>query len=281
MKKLLFFILPFFLAGGIFFAFLFIQSRNAGKGGLQVTSNPKSKVYLNNQFIGETPLCRCQGKKMITAGKYTLKIVPENSKLSPFENDIAINKSVLTVVDRTFGQTGTSYGSIITLDPLNNKKENELLVLSLPDNADIYLDENKIGKTPSLLKNITDSNHSIKISKSGYQDDILHIKAVAGYKLTITAFLGINPNLASPTQSNATPSANLQASSSAAPKVVVLETPTGFLNVRNKPSLSGSIIAKVKPGDKLDLINQEAGWFEIRLSNGSSGWISGSYAKKE
>ncbi len=283
MKKLLFFILPFLLAGSIFFAFLFIQSKNSGQGALQVTANPKSRVYLNGQLIGETPLCKCEGKDMIATGKYTLKIVPDNPKLSPFENDININKSVLTVADRTFAQTGASYGSIITLDPLSNKKSSELLIVSLPDNANIYLDENKIGKTPSLLKTVTNSNHTIRLSKSGYQDLTIHIKTVEGYKLTATLFLGINPFLKSQTPATSSPSAILKASSSASisAQKVLIQSSIGYVNVRDEGSLSGKKIGVVNSGETYDLISEKNGWFEIKLKNGSSGWIDASYAKKE
>ncbi len=279
MKKVLFFILPFLLAAVTFFIFLFIQNKNLGRGALQVTANPKSKVYLNGQFIGETPICKCEGTDMIAVGKYSLKIVPGNAKLAPFENEIDINKSVLTVIDRTFGKTGTSFGSIITLEPLSNKNTSELLIVSLPDNASLYIDNNQSGKTPSLLKNITDSDHTIKLSKSGYQDNTIHIKTVKGYKLTAILSLGVYPSLQSETS---TPSAILQVSPSAPiSQVQIIQTPTGFLNVRNSPSLSGAVIAKVNPGDKFDLLSEKNGWFEIKLKNGGSGWISDSYAQKQ
>lgn len=282
MKKLLLFILPFILAGAVFFIFLYIQNKNSGKGALQVTSNPKSKVYLNGKFIGETPICKCGGSDMIAVGKYTVKVVPDKANLEPFENDININKSVLTVVDRTFGRTGTSFGSIITLDPLSDKNKNELLIISLPDNADVYLDGNKTGSTPSLLKQVTDSDHTIKLSKSGYQDNILHIKTVNGYKLTATLFLGISPLLKSQTLNTSSPSAALKASPSASlSQVQILQTPTGYLNVRSDPSLSGTIITTVNPGNKFNLLSEKTGWYEIQLVNGKSGWISETYAKKE
>ncbi len=64
-------------------------------------------------------------------------------------------------------------------------------------------------------------------------------------------------------------------------KIVILETPTGFLRVREKDSIGSAEIGTVKPGDKLDLISEKADWYEVKLPDGKTGFISATYAKKE
>lgn len=54
-------------------------------------------------------------------------------------------------------------------------------------------------------------------------------------------------------------------------------TPTGFLNVRTSPSLSGNIIAKVYPGETYTYTALKSNWYQINLANNQSGWISGQY----
>lgn len=54
-------------------------------------------------------------------------------------------------------------------------------------------------------------------------------------------------------------------------------TPTGFLNVRSLPSSAGKIIAKVYPGETYPYTKMQNSWYDITLTNGQSGWVSGQY----
>jgi uncharacterized protein YgiM (DUF1202 family) len=60
-------------------------------------------------------------------------------------------------------------------------------------------------------------------------------------------------------------------------KLKIGATPTGFLNVRTLPSLSGNIIAKVNPGETYVYTATQNGWYQITLASNQSGWISGQY----
>jgi len=61
--------------------------------------------------------------------------------------------------------------------------------------------------------------------------------------------------------------------------VSILDTPTGFLRVREKPN--GQEIAKVQVGAKLIYLSEEEDWFEVELEDGNTGWISKKYSVKE
>ncbi|MCL5970413.1 MAG: SH3 domain-containing protein, partial [Patescibacteria group bacterium] len=63
-------------------------------------------------------------------------------------------------------------------------------------------------------------------------------------------------------------------------KILILDTPTGFLRVRDSASLSGKEIAQVKPGEKYDFLSEQTGWFEIKLNDGKTGFISSQYSQK-
>lgn len=278
MKKILLLFAAILLIAGSILTFLFILPKHTSKGALQVTATPKSQVFLNKTLIGETPLCKCDLPEMIPVGEYTIKLVPKQEGLSSFEEKINITKSVLTVVDRTFGVGATGEGSSITLDPLTQKEETELLVLSFPDKTEVFLDSNPEGVTPLRLTDVTESDHEITVKKAGYREKSIRIHAVAGYRLTAIVHLGID--ITSPTPTPATLQASVSASLSVA-KVVILETPTGFLRVRDSNSLLGEEIARVSPGEEFPLLDEQQGWYRILLPSGKEGWISAQYAKRQ
>ena len=278
MKKVLLFLAPLLIAIIIFFGILFFLDRKTGKGALQVTSVPQSKVYLDNKLLGTTPFCACDLAQMILVGDYAIKLVPIVGNFRPFEGKITINKGTLTVVDRTFADNGESDGYIISLSPLYSKKDIEILVVSIPNNANVFLDSSPVGTTPLLLKNVSESDHDLRITRDGYKDKNLKIKTALGFKLNSLIFLGVNVDL-SPTPIAS--SGAILSPTPTVPTVLILNTQLGYLNVRESSSVSSAKIGQVNPGESYELISEEEGWFEIKLKDGQKGWISSSYAVKE
>jgi hypothetical protein len=282
MKKFLFILAPFVIVVLIFSTVIFFLSQNKGKGALQVTAVPQAKVYLNNQLIGQTPLCKCELKDMIATGDYTIKLVSIDGSFDSFEQKITISPKVLTVVDKTFGPQGVSSGSIISLTPISSKKDTQISTVTFPDLAEVFLDNNLEGQTPLLLKGITESDHELKLTKEGYKDKIIRVRTVLGYKLDTLIFLGINPDFASASAAQiSSPSAAVAATALPVAKVLILQTPTGFLRVRDQASLNGAEIGQVKPGETYQLLDEQNSWYKIKLVNGKTGWVSSQYAQKQ
>ncbi len=242
------------------------------KGALQVNSTPKSKVYLNDKLVGETPLCLCKDPNLLKVGDYTIRLTPANN-LNPFEEKININKSTVTVVDKIFINKSNSEGSIVSLSPIKSKDDAEIMVETLPSNANIFLDEKPVGISNIVLKNVDASDHDLRITHKGYKDKLLKIKTTLGYRLVSKVYLE-----AMPKNEVATKSALIS-------RVLILDTPVGFLRVRESSSLSSTEIGKVTPGEIYELLDEKEGWFEIKLSSPSgaitSGWISSTYAEKQ
>lgn len=277
MRKALLIILPFFAAVIVFSLIIFFLAGNREKGALQVTANPTSRVYVDGKLVGQTPLCKCELKDMIPEGSHNLKLVPLKGNFEPFEQNITVSSKALTVVDRNFAGTGLSNASIISLTPIDDKKDAQISVVTFPGDVQVFLDNNLAGQTPTLLKNITDSDHELKLTKEGYKDKIVNIRTVLGYKLEALIFLGINPQIATSSATLlSTPSSSLSLT-----RVLILQTPTGFLRVRSDASIVASEVTQVKPGEVYDLIDEKPDWFEIRLKSGELGWISSQYAKKQ
>ena len=279
MKKILFIIIPILLAIAIFVVIFIVVNKNTGKGALQVTSSPISKVYLDNKLIGQTPFCKCEVNDMIITGTHSLRLVPLQAGLEAFEEKITITPSVLTVVDRTFGPGASSQGSIISLMPISDKKDAQVLIISFPNKSQVFLDSNPSGTSPLLLKNLTISDHEIKLTKDGYKDKTLKIRTVLGYKLEALVFLGVNLTAAT-SSALPSPSPSVSQAPIGSVKVLILTTPTGFLRVRQDATIASNQIGTVNPGEKYDFVAEKPGWFQIKLTNGQTGWISSQYAQK-
>ncbi len=280
MKRALLFIAPLLIAILIFFGILFFLERKSGKGALQVTSMPQSNVYLDGKLVGKTPFCmggeRCGIQEAINIGEHEVKLIPADNSYPSYDAKIPINKLTLTVVDRTFADNGSSEGSIISLSPLSDEKNVEILVVSMPDKANVFLDSNPVGATPLLLKQVSESDHDLRITLDGYKEKSIKIRTASGYKLSSLIFLGVNADLSKPPIASSTGTISVIA----APKVLILDTPTGFLRVRENNSLNSLEISQVKPGESYELIEEKEGWFKIKLTDGKTGWISSSYAAK-
>jgi hypothetical protein len=284
MKKLFFILIP---AGLLTFlailSFQYFVKTQSQKGALQVTSVPESKVYLNDKYIGQTPLCKCEATNMLGIGDYTIRLVPADKNLSEFQEKVSLSEGVLTVVDRKFGKNSLSEGSVISLTPLTDKKKTELVVVSFPQGANVLLDNNPLGQSPLDFKDPTESDHAIKVKKEGYNEKAIRIRTPAGYKLTVAVYLSTNAQnitVQQPPVATASPSASPAPSVAAVQSVVILDTPTGFLRVRQTASIGAAEIGRVKPGEKLELVEEAGGWYLIKLTDGTKGWISAEYAQK-
>jgi len=277
MRKLIFIVLTILSAVLVFSIIIFLFSQNKSKGALQVTSNPKSKVFLDGKLIGNTPFHTNDFKDMILEGEYTIKLVPISGNFQAFEQKIIISPGVLTVVDKTFAGKSLDSASVITLTQINNRNDAQISVMTFPQNTQVFLDNNLQGQSPILLKNISKSDHELKVTKEGYKDKILKISTALGFRLEALMYLGLDPNVS-------TTSAKSLISSQPAlldsPKLLILSTPTGFLRVRQDSSITSLEITQINPGETYPLLDEKTGWYKIKLTDGKDGWISSQYATK-
>ena len=262
-----------------------------GQGALQVITNTKSNIYLDNKHVGITPFCKCKQNETLNTGEYMLKIEPQDKSFNPFSAKIKVEKGVLTVVERTFLPESLSSAYILTLEKLNNSSTAQMSISSLPDSAMVTVDGLPSGATPHDIKSISASEHEVEIQKSGFSKKTLRVRTVEGYTLVINAVLGttsstdtiilptVNPTNLTPTPGTSEISPTKKAPLSAK-TVLILQTPNGFLRVREEPSTSTAEVARVKPGETYDVLEEQSGWYKISTSDGIEGWISGTYAQK-
>jgi hypothetical protein len=62
-------------------------------------------------------------------------------------------------------------------------------------------------------------------------------------------------------------------------KLKILETPTGWLNVRDTSSLDGKSVAKVNPGENYVYTDKQNDWYKITLNDGTFGWVNEKYVQ--
>jgi hypothetical protein len=274
--------------------------------GIQVNSEPKSAVYIDDKNVGETDY-------------YDTKIKPANHivRLSPLENTgdswetkVKLLPGLTTVIKRTFGNTPQeSSDYIIQLEKISNQKDSELTIVTTPENVIVRIDDQPKGFSPLNNIGITPDTHKITLSAPGYKTENISINPVLGYRLLLNAELGkslsLQPSLANSVGTpSATPVSTPQATSSATPKpspslkssptpkpsttstlekpfVEILTTPTGWLRVRSEPNgLIENEVAKVNSGDSFPFIEtNDTGWYKIEYAKDKQGWIAATYAK--
>lgn len=229
--------------------------------GISVMSEPaNATVFLNNKEVGNTPY----EDKNLSVGDYSIKIEKEKAS---WEAKVKLPPGTVTVVNRDLSSESSSEaGEVLTLE-----KGKGLTIISNPTDADVEIDSKALGKTP-LTVNIERGDHTIVVSHPNYLKRSLRANLPADYNLTAAVTLALSEadltNITTPVITQ-----TLQ--------VQVKQTPTGFLRVRDKASLSGREIVQVKPGDTLILLEEQGTWDRVRLSDGIEGYVSSVYVEKK
>lgn len=278
-KKFVSFLSVILILLGFFIFFqVIINFLPKGHGALQITSNVKAKILLNGKTIGVTPICLCAQNERIEEGNYALQLIPEDNS-SIYTTRVKIGKGVLTAVDRTFLPGSYASASTLYLQGIGGQ-EADLFASSLPDGALVTVDGTDSGTTPLLLKNLSASEHEIELQKGGYGKKTIRVRTVPGYKLMVEAVLGTIPST-DETLPGSEPTPTPTPSVPVLPRVTILNTPTGFLRVRQEASIASAEIGRVNPGDSLPMLAEQNGWYNVQLPDGKTGWISVSFATKE
>jgi hypothetical protein len=257
---------------------------------IQITSSPTSEVYLDGEKVGETPF----KSEKLKSKDYSVRLVPEES-LSSWETIVTLQPRITTVINYEFGQDRqSSGGEILNLEPLADSEAVEIAVISIPDNASVKFDGQPKGFTPLPIKNLEAGDHVLTVSAPGHKQRRIDIKLVKGHKLTVDVQLPkeallqeetATPSAEEKEELKITPSQPTKISTPSAeqkrPYVEILDTPTGWLRVRENPTTAEeNEITKINPGETYPYLeSNDTGWHKISLPDGKEGWISGRYAK--
>lgn len=292
------FLLILFLVFLSFLLFLFLRgplSFIKKPAGLEISTNLPAKVMLNGRDQGTTPYQNLNLKP----GQYTLKLLPQSdTNLSPWETQLTLHPKVTTIIHRNFSpQPSATFGYSLQLQKEPRSDKAFLSVISDPDKVNLAVDGTPRGFTPLSKLSLSPGSHQLSLTSPGFKPLTLDVQTIAGYNLLVNAQLAqeiilLEANTAS---SSATPSATTPSSSPSSapttsssssqsslqrPYVVIKETGTGWLRVRNQPNTTTSEeIGKVNVGEKLKFIEaNDTGWYKVIFED-KEGWISGRYAQ--
>lgn len=229
--------------------------------GISILSDPtEATVFLDGKEVGKTPF----DSKDLDVKEYLIRLEKNRAF---WQGKVKLNAGTVVVITRDIASdSASSAGEILTLD-----RGKGVTIISNPSDAGVEIDGRIIGKTP-ITADVNTGEHTILVSHTNYLNRSIKIDLPVNFNLTVSVDLALSE-------------ADLEAIETPAitqtPEVIVKQTPTGFLRVRDKASLSGKEIAQVKPGDSLVLLEELEGWDRVRLSNGTEGFVSSSYVEKK
>ncbi len=141
----------------------------------------------------------------------------------------------------------------------------------------------KIEKIDSLDEVYLYGEISVSLNKKIANTQIVDLSSLATTSptstLTATSTDLISSSTIVETGSTSTPVIETSSSTLNSQQVVIGETETGWLNVRQGPGKTYSIVIKIYPGDKFESTNKDGDWLQINLKDGGQGWILAKYVK--
>lgn len=262
----------------VFGGYKFYTTQITGISGLKIVSNPSTNIFLNDKSLGRTPYDDRQ-----PPGEYILKLVPDEtgSPAASWQGKIILQPTILTYIKRDLGSSElTSSGEIVSMEAINSS-DAQIAVFSQPDAAAFVFDGQEKGTTPYLLRDVVPGEHDVAVTSPGFNGRTVRVSVKAGYKVTVNFQLSLSSS--NEATSSAIPERTVNETVSkepVKPYVVIKDTPTGFLRVRNSPSTSADELVQIKPSEKYAFLEEKNGWYKITYEEGKVGWIASRYADK-
>lgn len=287
MKNKLTFLFILVLLFGIFvFVKFFVLDQQNIFGELKVISSPTATVFLNNVATGKTDPPFDQKMKV---GEYLLKLIPEGTatETASWNGKIQVYKNALTYVNRELGSSDiTSAGEIFTTIKMDKPPKSggygEIYVETEPQGAIVTLDNDEKGVAPVILSDVLRGDHELSVYMPGFFRRTQKINVDAGYRVNASFKLAIDQSSSfakkatEDKQKESTPSAQ---TTTGVTYVTIKDTPQGWLRVREDASIDASESAKVKPGEKYELLDEKSGWYKIKFNGNKIGIVSGSFTQ--
>lgn len=280
-RKIIVMALAFLGLGLIILAVLLSLGLFKKKGaGILIETQPSSTIFIDGQKVGRTPYESNREPKEIV-----VRIVPdriEDQVLDDYETKVSLEPGVKTIIKRTFNaDEELTSGVTVSFEKVGGE-ESLITIVSIPNSAQVFVDEKAIGFTPLRTK-VTAGDHQLLISSQRYLDKSLPIRVYKGYKLTAVVKLAKNTN------PEPTPQPVLSEKTAFLGKIEITDTGVGFLRVRKEPSPTSEILGQVTPGEVYDIsdTSEDNKWYKIKVILDThegevtkiEGWVSGEFVK--
>lgn len=232
--------------------------------GISILSDPtEAIVFLDGKEVGKTPF----ESTNLEVKEYTVKL--EKDKAS-WQGKLKLNTGTVVVIKRDIASdSASSAGEILSLN-----RGKGITIISNPSDAAVEIDGRIIGNTP-ITADVATGEHTILVSHTNYLNRSIKADLPVNFNLTVSVDLAL-----SEADLIVTPAPV----ATQTPEVVVKNTVSpnpGYLKVRDKPNLTGKVIAQVKPGETLVLLEEQGAWDKVRLANGMEGFVSAVYVQKK
>jgi|GEM_PF-330175 len=284
MKGKLILLLVLLLGFGVFLIVgIFVTDATNTNGRLRVDVTPASGVFLDSQSLGMAP----GFEQPVKVGEHLLKLIPEqhaSASAGTWQKKIIISKGLETVVNMQLGSSDvTTAGVILNIARSKNSERNKggISVTTDPTNALVYIDNDEKGVSPFDYDGLEKGDHELSVSAPGFVRYTSKVNITPEYTIKAYIKLALDPRGQPLPPSDIKESSSSAAPASTKPRVRIKDTPTGWLRVREEPSINASESAKVKPGGVYDFLEEQGTWYKITYEGTKSGWISSEYAGKE
>jgi membrane-bound lytic murein transglycosylase B len=157
-----------------------IISRPKEKAQISISTSPSgASLTIDGQNKGQTPTTG------MSVNSGTHHIVVEKNGYLRTEQDISLGP-------------GEKKSLVVTLEK-KSVDSAEMNIITTPDKAYVFVDDDRKGTTPLTLKNITPGEHSLNISKAGYENRDERINIADGEKKIVEYLLASIPEKQPPT----------------------------------------------------------------------------------
>ena len=204
-----------------------------------------------------------------------VRVVADDVTTSPFVTKVTTLVGKVSQVRVFFAPDPHFNSNVVIYAEKVGGKASEVSVITLPQTAQVRIDGQVRGFSP-LKVNTTLGKHNIEVSFEGYRSEGVELETSEGIRMVVVLHLAKDANFMSqskiPSQIDTPDQKKIQ--------VEILDTPTGFLRVRQEPSSQSVEIGRVKPGEKYDYLesSDDNSWHKIQFET-TSGWVSAEYAK--
>jgi uncharacterized protein YgiM (DUF1202 family) len=239
------------------------------KAEIEIKSYPQASVYINGQEVGKTPYQDRNFKPGVTE----IRLVADGVN-TQWERQMSIPPQTSVIISRTLSDDAAkTEGHILYFEDSGKDNIAGLIINSIPQGASIVIDGEMKGETPLTLNDLSPGEHKITASLPSYKSKEIITNAIAGYKLVAEMSLSRDVELSDDSEDQEEEQEEDQA------MIEILDTPTGWLRVREDASTSSKELGKVDPGEEFVLVDEKSGWYKIEFEDGE-GWISSTYAEK-
>ena len=186
---------------------------------LSIRSRPTgANVYINGKLVGKTPYLKRKYKQR----ELSIKVAKKGYKEDAFKLNLKKNRELTVKLKKSAATSATAL----------------LSIRSKPTGADVYVNEELVGKTPYLKRRYKKRELSIRVSKKGYIDDAFEVNLKKDRELM--ALLSSE------------------------------KTKAGFFDKMFKPGKAGNVgtlIVRAKEGDKVTVDGKSYKAFPVVLRN--------------